>query len=304
MTSSMMHPYLTPGFSRLSQEIIDEIIDHYFVLRVEQLTDLMEHRISACPLISRAFRDRSQKHLFTTLSFYMDHESQTSREKLKRLNDVFSMNPRLASHVRVLELEVKNSMGLWNPCFEDRNFMECLAHISQIGIGQQPPHLEIDLREKRADSIPPITSSIPRSRAFENHVVPFIASRLTSMFIVYLRDVPVALFDTSHNLVTLHMEGITLAPFEDSKRGPIEQRPLIRELWVKASDSVVCNNCLRFDELSRVTFFNYDIMTARHILSSPPPSSLEYLQFDSECTSTPFPFFRPNRPLNTYPLLL
>jgi len=232
MTFSMMHPYLTPGFSRLSQEIIDEIIDHYFFLRDDQLADLTEHRIAtkACPLISRAFRDRSQKHLFTTLSFYMDHESQTSLDEFKRLNDVFSMNPRLASHVRVLDLEVKNSMGLWNSRLEDRNFMECLAHISQIGVGQRPPHLEINLREKRTDSIPPRTSSIPRSRAFEDHVVPFIASRLTRMFIIYLRDVPVALFDTSHNLVILHMEGITLAPFEDSKRGPIEQRPLIREL--------------------------------------------------------------------------
>jgi len=127
-----------------------------------------------------------------------------------------------------------------------------------------------------------------RSHAFETRFVPFIASRLTRTEIGYLLDVPVALFDTSHNLIKLSIDRITLVPFEDSKRGSIENRPLIRELWVKESEDVVRNNCLRFDKLSKVTFCNYDIMTVRRILSN-PPSSPEYLQFDAEGTST---FFR------------
>jgi hypothetical protein len=222
----------------------------------------------------------------------MDFESQTALEEFKRLNDVFSMNPRLASHVRALELQIKLGSDLWNPCFEDRNFMECMAHISQSGLGRQPPHLEVYLRPKRRVYQ---TNRIPRSRAFETHFVPFIASRLTRMELGYLRDVPVALFDTSHNLVKLRIDTIKLASFEDSKRDPIENRPLIRELWVKNSQDVVCNNCLRFDKLSKVTFCDYDnndIMTVRRVLSSPPPSSLEYLEFDAKRTSTSFPSFR------------
>lgn len=283
-----MHSSVAPGFSRLSQELIDEIVDYYFILN--DGNDYKEHEIAikACPLISRAFRDRSQKLLFTKLFFVMDDESQAGLERLKRLNDVFSTNPRLASHVRVLTLRVKDSSDLqWNPCFENRNFMECMGHMSQSGIGQQPPHLEICLSAKRPrfqHGVAPITNRIPRSRALETHFIPFVASRLTSMVICNLRDVPVALFDTSHNLVELHIDGITLAPFDNSKRTPMEKRSLIRELWVKNGGDVVCN-CLRFDKLFKVTFCNYDVMTVRGVLSSPPPSSLEYLYFDSEGTS-------------------
>ena len=287
-----MQPSVVAGFSRLSQELIDEIIDYYFI-RGDQ-AKLMEHKMAtkACPLISRAFRDRSQKLLFTTLSLYMDDESQTALEDLKRLNDVFSTNPRLASRVRTLELQVRFGTDLWNPCFEDRNFMECMAHISQSGVGHQPPHLELYLSPKRRLYLGPVCNRMPRSHAFETRFVPFIASRLTRMEIGYLLDVPVALFDTSHNLVKLSIDRITLAPFEESKRVPIEKRPLIRELWVKESEDVVQNNCLRFDKFSKVTFCNYDIMTVQRILSNPPPSSLEYLQFNAEGTSTFFALTR------------
>jgi hypothetical protein len=282
-----MQPSVEAGFSRLSQELIDEIIDYYFI-RGDQ-AKLTEHKkaTKACPLISRAFRDRSQKLLFTTLSLYMGDESQTTLEDLKRLNDVFSKNPRLASHVRTLNLQVRFGTDLWNPCFEDRNFMECMAHMSW-SVGHQPPHLELYLSPKRRLYLGPLGNRMPRSHAFETRFVPFTASRLTRLEIGHLLDVPVALFDTSHNLVKLSIDRITLAPFEDSKRGPIENRPLIRELWVKESEDVVRNNCLRFDKLSKVTFCNHDIMTVRRILSNPPPSSLEYLQFDAEGMSTFF----------------
>ena len=79
----------------------------------------------------------------------MDDEPQADLEKVKRLNDVFSKNPQLASHVRELGLRVKDSSDLWDPCFEDRNFMEFMAHMSQSGIGQQPPHLELGLSANR-----------------------------------------------------------------------------------------------------------------------------------------------------------
>ena len=91
-----MHPSAAASFSCLSQELIDEIIDYYFI-RGDQAKRMEDRKaIKACPLISRVFRNRSQKHLFTTLCLYMDVKSQTALEEFKRLNDVFSTNPRLA----------------------------------------------------------------------------------------------------------------------------------------------------------------------------------------------------------------
>jgi len=275
-----MYPSAISGFSRLSQELIDEIIDYSFILGDRDRIIRMQQRIAikAFSLICRAFRHRAKQLLFTTLSFVMKEEFLG---EFKRLNDVFSMNPRLASHVRVLELRVRGCSGLRDLFFEDRNLLECIGHISRNGFGHQPLHLEVYTYTHREQYPIYQGPSITRSRSFEAHFVPFIASRLTSMDIRDLSEVPVALFDTSHNLFDLHIEGITLAPFEDSKRGPIEKRPLIRELWVKESEDVVCNNCLRFDRLSKVTFCNYDEMTVQHVLLS-PPLSLEYLGFDTE----------------------
>ena len=182
--------------------------------------------------------------------------------------------------------------------------MECMAHVSQSGVGHQPPHLEVYLSPKRKLYQTAPIDRIPKSRAFATYFVPFIASRLTRMEIGYLLNVPVALFDTSHNLLKLKIDTIRLASFEDFKRDPIENRPLICELWVRKSEDVVCNNCLRFDRLSKVTFCNYNIVTVRRILSNPPPSSLEYLQLDTEGMSTSFPPFRLDSDLTIHQLFI
>ncbi|KIM38546.1 hypothetical protein M413DRAFT_243230 [Hebeloma cylindrosporum] len=131
---------------------------------------------------------------------------------------------------------------------------------------------------------------MPGGHAFETHIVPFMASRPTDLRIFRLWGVPVAFFDASHNLVKLHIEDVTLAPFDDSKRGPFDKRPLVRDLWVKASHSVIwiCNDCIRFDGLVEITFVDYDTLTARRVLSNPPPSSLKYLVFDVMDKSTYF----------------
>lgn len=281
MVPLTMHLSVASGFSRLSQEIIDEIIDYYFVFGDRANPKKHREAIKACPLISRAFRDRAQKHLFTKIYLDMYDECQASRNAFKRLNDVFSANPRLASHVRALGLQVKERNDLWKPCFEDRNFWGCIAHIWRHSLGRLPSRFKIILTAKNGRSYDSIASPI-QSHAFETHLVPFLASRLTKLVIASLVDVPVALFDTSHNLVKLHIDDVTLSPFDDSKRVPIEKRPLIRDLWVRASQSVVCSGCCRFDELVKVTFLDYDVLTVRSVLTNPPPSSLKYLVFDSE----------------------
>ncbi|KIM38547.1 hypothetical protein M413DRAFT_30092 [Hebeloma cylindrosporum] len=124
-----MQPSVPSGFSLLSQEVFDEIVDHFFICSSRKA-------FMVCALISRVFRDRAQKNLFTDLHSDMFDECQDLLDVFKRLNDIFSTNPRLASHIRSLVLFVKERSDLWKPCFEDRNFVECIAHMSRAFFGQ------------------------------------------------------------------------------------------------------------------------------------------------------------------------
>jgi len=138
-----MQRSMATGISHLSQELIDEIVDHFFDSDDESCIAPVQPR-STCALISRVFRERSQKHLFTFLEIFMT-EGENTVNIFKRLNDVFSMNPGLVYHIRSLELIIctkdvdsdmdsndQDSNDRWL-YFADPNFVACMTHIFQSG---------------------------------------------------------------------------------------------------------------------------------------------------------------------------
>jgi len=281
-----MQPSAATGISHLSQELIDKIIDHLFDSYEDHTkNNIAIRQLRACALVSRVFRARSQKHLFTVLSISMAEDEDTWG-RLTRLNDVFSMNPRLVSHTRVLSLIIKTPECYGDPVgqyFADPNFVACMTHIDQSGLRDQ---LSSNLHV-RFTTRPSTMANL--SHAFETHFVPLplVSSRLTILEIHGLSKVPIALFDTCRNLKKLVAIKIRLSSFEDSKRAAITDRPLIRELSVTDSDDLIRRTSLCLDNLSKVVFLGNmqlypgDIMTMRHILarSNSNLSSLESLNF-------------------------
>ena len=292
VVSSTMHLPVAPGISQLSQELIDEIIDYFQIICPEEYYHAKKNGdgLRTCALISRAFRSRSQKHLFTYIGVEM-WDSNAAQSTWERLKDVFSTNPRLASHVKILTLTIKETDDLWSQCFGHPNFLACLAHMTESG-GDRYPRLcalQIHLTTEAYSCSTAIGLSTAWSDALIDPKMCFIpssvTSRLTSIEIHELHNVPVALFDTCHNLTKLNISRITLAPFEESKRIPIEKRPLIRELLVDGGEDLICRTGLRFDKLERLVFQgaleDRDLDYMRHIFrgAGSNTSSLEYLNF-------------------------
>jgi len=288
-----MHLSVAPGISQLSQELIDEIIDHFHIIRPEEDYHVKKNSdyLRTCALISRVFRSRSQKHLFTYIGIEMT-DSNAVQSTWERLKDVFSTNPQLASHVKILTLRINETGDLWSRCVDHPNFLACLAHMSESG-GDRYPRLcglQIYLATRSSyESSDAIELSTAWSDALIyptfRFVPSIVTSHLTSIEIHHLHNVPIALFDACHSLATLNISGITLALFEEAKRIPIEKRPLIRELSVDGSKDLICRTGLRFDKLERLVFHgalqDRDLDYMRHIFRGVGSnlSSLEYLNF-------------------------
>ncbi|KIM43809.1 hypothetical protein M413DRAFT_434783 [Hebeloma cylindrosporum] len=285
-----MHLSVAPsGITLLSQELIDEIIDYFDVFwEPEDYSDSWVKRelvyLQNCSLISRVFRSRAQKHLFTCIGIDV-HSESIMAPSLGRLNNVFSTNPRLASHVKTFTLRIRETADLWSGCFSHPNFFACMSHMLRSGeIYSRRSGLKIYLtspRDSKPIELPTIGLSIPKASVVPRGMI----SHITSIQIHDLHNVPIALFDSSCNLRTVDVFRIRLAPFEESKRIPVEMRPSIRELVVEDSEDFICRTGLRFDTLERLVFTGHfeskDLFTMRHIFANANSnlSSLEHLNF-------------------------
>ncbi|KIM43808.1 hypothetical protein M413DRAFT_443694 [Hebeloma cylindrosporum] len=285
-----MHLSVAPrqaGISRLSQELIDEIIDYFKPLQDDHGWEYhCAVHLRSIALISRVFRPRSQKHLFTHIGVDMSG-TPVAEATLGRLNIVFYRNHRLASHVRTFILRTGKKGELCRRSFVYPHFIACLAHIllsRRTYLSAQPLQIQLTRPGFRRDS--PIASLSHLSIDSKTHFIPLVVtSRLTTLEIGAVHDVPITLFDACSNLRRLDVLGVRLAPFEESKRIPLEKRPLIRELLVGDSEDFICRTGLRFDNLQKLTFQGTlefeDLVTMRHIFAGVDSnlSSLEELNF-------------------------
>ncbi|KAF8155281.1 hypothetical protein K438DRAFT_1862508 [Mycena galopus ATCC 62051] len=87
------------------QDLIDTIIDQ---LRPIPWTDPKDYAtLTACSLVSRSFRGRSQGHLFRP----REAPLRLKPEAVARLSDGLGESPHLASYIRALHLV---DAGFWN----------------------------------------------------------------------------------------------------------------------------------------------------------------------------------------------
>lgn len=112
--------------SKLSQELIDELIDA--VKTTSQFSDEAHKNLAACARVCRAFRSPSQRHIYTSISLNDDYGGKLinpHKEFLKILHE----SPHIASYVGKLTLWVDgSSIPVW--INEEEDFIHIMRLIN------------------------------------------------------------------------------------------------------------------------------------------------------------------------------
>ena len=181
-----------PPILRLSQEIIDEIIDH-----VPKHKDLM-----SLSLVCQALRPRCEKHLFTSIRFSNIASSwsrKTGRFKFKDFIDILFRKPYIAGYIRELHLGVGYGRDP-ELTVEDPGFLKIMDLIGESANGFRIKRVEL------AGSRTGPTRKIANPRRFaESLCAPFTTPFLSSLCIKDLDDVPITLVTGCPNLKSLDL---------------------------------------------------------------------------------------------------
>jgi hypothetical protein len=116
-------------FSRLSQEIIDKIIDHIADSSPRDFWGFVDRDIKHCALVSRSFCPRSQFCIFDSL--YVQESTDARQIKLQTLAELIRGNPKIADYIRELSLECVDFEYSW--IGEDSIFLDIMRAVSRPG---------------------------------------------------------------------------------------------------------------------------------------------------------------------------
>ncbi|KDR74650.1 hypothetical protein GALMADRAFT_559576 [Galerina marginata CBS 339.88] len=184
-------------FSKLSQELIDEIID---ALLDPQEAERKISQFCACALVCRAFRHRSQKHAFYLMTPLPIRANANCRKRVDELHGILQENPRIASYIRRLDLNMNDTNGwLFDDCF----FCEIMEIVSKTwAVGM---NLELSVH---GWSLP---FQFTNNRTFETRFAkPFITPFITSLNMESIKNIPVFLLAHCPHLVELKLILVTL----------------------------------------------------------------------------------------------
>ncbi|KDR74632.1 hypothetical protein GALMADRAFT_140996 [Galerina marginata CBS 339.88] len=190
-------------FSKLSQELIDEIIDA--LLDPQEA----EHKISQfcdCALVCRAFRHRSQNHAFYSMRPLQFRANANCRKRVDDLHGILQENPRIASYIRRLDL-IMNDTNEW--LFDDSFFCEIMEIVSKT---RAVVNLELSVYGW------PRPFQFTNNRTFETRFVkPFITPFITSLDLHFINNIPVSLLAHCPHLLELKLVWVTveaIRPFD------------------------------------------------------------------------------------------
>lgn len=192
-------------FSRLSQEIIDKIIDH-IAGDSPRFRGYVNSDIRHCALVSRSFRPRSEFHIFGTL--YLQESTDARQRKLQTLAEVIRGNPKIVDYIRGLSLECVNFEYSW--IGDDPIFLDIMRAVS---IPEQPLRkltfkadgwLGDGYGVHRFDNI---TEFQP---LLDNFFRPFIFPFITTLVLERVKDVPFEVVESCVNLVDLDLDHVKL----------------------------------------------------------------------------------------------
>ena len=226
----------SPPFSRLSQEIIDKIIDHIAngedSLRFLGFVDRRD--IQHCALVSRSFRPRSEFYIFETL--YFQEEKDARQRKLHTLAELIQENPKIADYIRELSLECVNFEYSW--IGEDPIFLDIMRAVSR-------PEQPLRKLTFKADELLRGLHWFENTEfqpLLDNFFRPFIFPFITTLVLWRLENVPLEVVESCVNLVDLDLDHVELIG-KSSKTALDSTRPALKRLSHHRSRPPLWDTC-------------------------------------------------------------
>jgi hypothetical protein len=222
-------------FSRLSQEIIDKIIDHI-------ANDSLRYRefvgrdIQHCALVSRSFRPRSEFHIFDTL--YFQESTDARHRKLQTLAELIRGHPKIVDYIRGLSLECVDFEYSW--IGEDPIFLDIMRAVS---MPEQPLRKLTFKADKWLDyGVHRFDNNTEFQPLLDNFFRPFIFPFITTLVLERVKGVPFEVVESCVNLVDLDLDHVKLIG-KPSKIALGSTRPTLKRLSHHRSRPPLWDTC-------------------------------------------------------------
>ncbi|KIM47040.1 hypothetical protein M413DRAFT_23333 [Hebeloma cylindrosporum] len=213
-------------FSRLSQEIIDKIIDHIADASIIfRRLGFFDRDLPHCALVSRSFRPRSEFHVFEIL--HLKEKSDARQRKLETLAGLIQGNPKIADYIRELSLECVDLEYSW--IGEDPMFLDIMRAVSRP---EQP--LRRLAFQHDASSDRPLVKRFDNKTEFQpllnNFFRPLILPFITTLALMNMEGVPLEVVEGCVHLIDLELDHVTFVG-KSSKTALNSTRPALKRLW-------------------------------------------------------------------------
>ncbi|KDR74633.1 hypothetical protein GALMADRAFT_558969 [Galerina marginata CBS 339.88] len=242
-------------FLHLSQEVVDQIIDS---LLDTSEPELGRSNFPACALVCRSFRHRSQKHIFHSTTILSIYSKASCEDRVDSFHGVLQANPRIASYVRRLHLDI-DSASEW--AVDDPVFLQIMKLVTRSwAVGMR---LELSVTGGWDNF------QFTCNRTFETRFVkPFVTPFITSLHLEDVFNVPISLIAHCPHLVELKLINVTVEAVRPPHATDIDysMRPRPLEFTFKHSSG----------------YRSKDLHNTNRILLATSSSSLERLELAFE----------------------
>ncbi|KAF8885671.1 hypothetical protein CPB84DRAFT_1788112 [Gymnopilus junonius] len=180
---------------QLAPELTDDIID------VVSALDCRNRCLKACALTCRAFRPRSQMHIFSRINFSSDIGKQGYRDqRIKKLLDILRCSTNIVNYVGAIHLSISSYDSGW--IAEDPLFLTLMTRLNELGC--RPEEFSTEGLDPFIPQAFPDTPHRPMC-FYENVFRPFFAPYITSLRLSTVNNVPPIVISSCINLARLRL---------------------------------------------------------------------------------------------------
>ncbi|KAF8876878.1 hypothetical protein CPB84DRAFT_1966488 [Gymnopilus junonius] len=211
-----------PPIANLSQELIDNIIDHIAADSQPGCTGFLGGNLQQCALVSRSFRPRSQLQIFSFIHIRGDPSSKR-QHIVQNLLQIIHDHPDIAHYIEELSLECTDLEPSW--MYEDPSFLSILECISTSGKPLRKLTMIADTRADDGFETLPLEDT---GRLLNTFFLPFIAPFITTLSLHRLLNVPIEMVESCVNVTELELLEVEFEEWPDSRHQKLPSAQLQR----------------------------------------------------------------------------